>query len=104
MREPESSCVLHFRARGVAPGRPEGSISNARLRGISALIVLAPYTFDMLSLVLAFEFVENATVFFLVYVSRVICCSQCHRLPLWHQVAHAKLDANTDACVRIEQL
>lgn len=89
----------------MAPGRPDECISNAKLSGINALIVLAPYTLEMLSLVFAFEFVENATVFFLVYVSPLsIDCGRCHRLPFWYQVAYAKLDAHTDACVGIEKL
>lgn len=79
-------------------------MSNSRSRGIKAAIVFAPYTFEMLSLVLELEFVEKATVFFLLNV-RVFAASGCVScLPLRHHVAHGKLDAHTDACVCIQQL
>jgi hypothetical protein len=71
-REPRSSCVLQLRELCVEPGRLEGSISNVRLRGISAVMVFAPYTLDMLSLVLGFEFVEKAMVFFLILSDSVL--------------------------------
>jgi hypothetical protein len=42
-----------------------GSISNSRLRGIKAAMVFAPYTFEILSLVVELALVEKAIVFFL---------------------------------------
>jgi hypothetical protein len=42
-------------------------MSNSRPRGIRAAMVFAPYTLEMLSLVLGLAFVEKAIVFFLEF-------------------------------------
>jgi hypothetical protein len=104
VRESGSSCVLQLRAVCVAPGRPDGSISNSRISGINALIVFAPYTLDMLSFVVAFAFVENAIVFFLLGVSHIFEMNAPPHSPFRHKVAHGELDTHADTSVRIEQL
>jgi hypothetical protein len=104
VRKPESFCLLEFRALCVAAGRLDGSISYSRLRGIKAPIVFAPYTLEILSFVLGFEFVENATVFLLRSVSCYRIDPVLLRLPFRHKIARSELDAHTNAGIRIEKL
>jgi hypothetical protein len=103
-RKPRSSCVLQLRVLCVEPGRLVGSLSNVRLRGISVVMVFAPYTLEMLSLVLGFELVEKAIVVFFLILSDSVLMFASPCSPLGHQVAHSELDAHADAGIRVQQL
>jgi hypothetical protein len=56
----------------------------------------------MLSFVVAFAFVENAIVFFLLVISHTVESGAPPHSPFLHEVAHSELDAYTDTGVRIE--
>jgi hypothetical protein len=56
----------------------------------------------MLSFVVAFAFVENAIVFFLLVISSIVEPSAPPHSPFRHEVAHGELDTYADTRVRIE--